>query len=164
MLLLPGKVLCASLVDASQRGRHHPAFRYCRQCLSLGHHSVTYQMSVRTGVPLTDGSLRRNASIAGGRHPTSSTRVLWAHRIVARTAARFTRPDLLQLLQRSQRCAKSTVLPSLDISTIAWRAAFVLALTIATGNSRVQAAGAVREKLPMIDGEKLTCPIRKTGC
>lgn len=99
--------------------------------------------------------MRRNASIAGWRQPISSTRVLWAHPTVACAAARFTRPDLPQLLQRSQRWAKSIVLPSLDISTIARQAAFALALTIATGSSRDLAAGAVREKLPMIDGKKI---------
>jgi hypothetical protein len=31
-LLLPGKVLRASLLDAGRKGRHHPVFRYCRQC------------------------------------------------------------------------------------------------------------------------------------
>ncbi|MBB5402659.1 hypothetical protein [Paraburkholderia youngii] len=44
MLLLPGKVLRASLLEAGQRGRDHPVFRYCRQCIFLGHHSVRYQM------------------------------------------------------------------------------------------------------------------------
>ena len=44
MLPLPGKVLRASLIEAGKRGRYHAVFRHCRQCTSLGQHSVTYQM------------------------------------------------------------------------------------------------------------------------
>jgi len=44
MLLLPGNVLRVSLLEAGLRGRHHAVFRYCRQCILFGHHSVTCQM------------------------------------------------------------------------------------------------------------------------
>jgi hypothetical protein len=50
-LLLPGKMLRASLLDVRQRGRHHPVFRYCRRCMLLGHHSVMYQMSGENRCP-----------------------------------------------------------------------------------------------------------------
>ena len=69
MLLLPGKVLRASLLDAGQRGRHHPVFRYCRQCTALGHHSVTYQMFSENRCPAHGQNLETKCQHCGQETP-----------------------------------------------------------------------------------------------
>jgi len=68
-LLLPGKVLRASLLDAGQRGRHHPVFRYCRQCVLLGHHSVTYQMFSENRCPAHQRKLETQCHRCGRETP-----------------------------------------------------------------------------------------------
>lgn len=68
-LLLPGKVLYASLLDAGQRGRHHAAFRYCRQCILLGHHSVTYQMFSENRCPAHRHKLETQCQHCGRETP-----------------------------------------------------------------------------------------------
>lgn len=93
MLLLPGKVLRASLLDAGQRGRHHPDFRYCRQCAALGHHSVTYQMFSENRCPAhglkLETKCRRcgretpyilNASLVGSPYRCAQCGALYANR------------------------------------------------------------------------------------
>jgi len=69
MLLLPGKVLRGSLLDAGQRGRHHPVFRYCRQCVLLGHHSVTYQMFSENRCPAHQRKLETQCHRCGRETP-----------------------------------------------------------------------------------------------
>jgi hypothetical protein len=68
-LRIPGKVLRGSLLDGAQRGRHHPAFRYCRQCISLGHHSVTYQMFNENRCPAHHRMLETRCRHCGGETP-----------------------------------------------------------------------------------------------
>jgi hypothetical protein len=65
-LQIPAKVLRDSLLDGAQRGRHHPAFRYCRQCVSLGHHSVTYQMFSENRCPAHHCTLETRCRHYGG--------------------------------------------------------------------------------------------------
>ncbi|WP_241975095.1 hypothetical protein [Paraburkholderia sp. BL17N1] len=69
MLCLPVKVLRASLLDAGQRGRHHPTFRYCRQCTARGHHSVTYQMFSENRCPAHDRMLETQCRHCGRETP-----------------------------------------------------------------------------------------------
>ncbi len=69
MLPLPGKVLHASLLDAGQRGRYYAVFRHCRQCTSLGHHSVTYQMSSEGRCPAHGHKLETRCQHCGQETP-----------------------------------------------------------------------------------------------
>ncbi|MFM0509023.1 hypothetical protein [Paraburkholderia sp. RL17-373-BIF-A] len=69
MLLLPGNVLRASLLDPGQRGRYHPVFPYCRQCTSLGHHSVTYQMFSENRCPAHRQKLETKCQHCGQEAP-----------------------------------------------------------------------------------------------
>jgi len=50
-LQIPGKVLRDSLLDGTQRGRHHPAFRYCRQCDQ--HHLRFLFLMIAVHIPWT---------------------------------------------------------------------------------------------------------------
>ncbi len=69
MLRLPEKILRASLLDPGQRGRHHSGFRYCRQCLTLGFHSVRYQMFSENRCPAHSRSLETQCHGCGGESP-----------------------------------------------------------------------------------------------
>ncbi len=48
---------------------HHPFFRYCRQCTSLGHHSVTYQMFSENRCPAHRQKLERKCRHCGQETP-----------------------------------------------------------------------------------------------
>ncbi|MEX3788834.1 hypothetical protein [Paraburkholderia sp. BR14374] len=69
MLKLPGKVLRASLLKAGQRGRHHPVFRYFRQCILLAHHSVTDQMFSENRCPAHRRKLETQCHRCGRETP-----------------------------------------------------------------------------------------------
>jgi ribosomal protein S14 len=66
---MPAKVLGDSLLDGTQRGRRHQAFRYCRQCVSLGHHSVTYQMFSENRSPAHQRKLEAQCHRCGRETP-----------------------------------------------------------------------------------------------
>jgi hypothetical protein len=69
ILHLPAKELQESLLDAGQRGRYHRTFRYCRQCVGLGYHSVTYQMFSENRCPAHQRMLEAQCRHCGCETP-----------------------------------------------------------------------------------------------
>jgi hypothetical protein len=69
MLRLPVNVLRASLLDATLRGRHHKAFRYCRQCAARGYHSVLYQLESEYRCPAHHCALETRCLHCGRETP-----------------------------------------------------------------------------------------------
>lgn len=57
ILHLPQRVLRVSLLDAARPGQYHGAFRYCRQCVAHGYHSVLHQLEDEARCPAHQHSL-----------------------------------------------------------------------------------------------------------
>ncbi|QBR04312.1 hypothetical protein [Paraburkholderia pallida] len=57
VLRLPKYVLRVSLLDAARPGRYHATFRYCRQCVAHGYHSVLHQIEDEDHCPAHHQSL-----------------------------------------------------------------------------------------------------------
>ncbi|CAM2157422.1 hypothetical protein ABLT15_35690 [Paraburkholderia tropica] len=87
VLRLPQYVLRVSLLDAARSGQYHATFRYCRQCVAHGYHSVLHQLEDEVHCPAHHQSLETRCPHCRGETPylintsviEAPFRCVWCH-------------------------------------------------------------------------------------